>query len=193
MPTSSKLGKIIKLNDQRVYLLNNTGKNLRTKYKVHSISKDDNLILLDLNSINNLFFSKILLNDIAYLPERTIDNIKVDFINNEKKEIIEIKGLISEENEILFPHSNSNRIIRQLKKLSKSEYKVRFIFILMNPKIEKIKLDTNNFEFINQINSAIKKNIKLQIYKICWKDTQEYLEEVKFSFKNNIFKLENPI
>ena len=63
----------------------------------------------------------------------------------------------------------------------------------MNPKIEKIKLDTNNFEFINQINSAIKKNIKLQIYKICWKDTQEYLEEVKFSFKNNIFKLENPI
>ena len=88
MPTSSKLGKIIKLNDQRVYLLNNTGKNLRTKYKVHSISKDDNLILLDLNSINNLFFSKILLNDIAYLPERTIDNIKVDFINNEKKEII---------------------------------------------------------------------------------------------------------
>lgn len=193
MPTSSKLGKIIKLNDQRVYLLNNTGKNLRTKYKVHSISKDDNLILLDLNSINNLFFSKILLNDIAYLPERTIDNIKVDFINNEKKEIIEIKGLISEENEILFPHSNSNRIIRQLKELSKSEYKVRFIFILMNPKIEKIKLDTNNFEFINQINSAIKKNIKLQIYKICWKDTQEYLEEVKFSFKNNIFKLENPI
>lgn len=193
MPTSSKLGKIIKLNDQRVYLLNNTGKNLRTKYKVHSISKDDNLILLDLNSINNLFFSKILLNDIAYLPERTIDNIKVDFINNEKKEIIEIKGLISEENEILFPHSNSNRIIRQLKELSKSEYNVRFIFILMNPKIEKIKLDTNNFEFINQINSAIKKNIKLQIYKICWKDTQEYLEEVKFSFKNNIFKLENPI
>ena len=193
MPTSSKLGKIIKLNDQRVYLLNNTGKNLRTKYKVHSISKDDNLILLDLNSINNLFFSKILLNDIAYLQERTIDNIKVDFINNEKKEIIEIKGLISEENEILFPHSNSNRIIRQLKELSKSEYKVRFIFILMNPKIEKIKLDTNNFEFINQINSAIKKNIKLQIYKICWKDTKEYLEEVKFSFKNNIFKLENPI
>ena len=193
MPTSSKLGKIIKLNDQRVYLLNNTGKNLRTKYKVHSISKDDNLILLDLNSINNLFFSKILLNDIAYLPERTIDNIKVDFINNEKKEIIEIKGLISEENEILFPHSNSNRIIRQLKELSKSEYKVRFIFILMNPKIEKIRLDTNNFEFIHQINSAIKKNIKLQIYKICWKDTQEYLEEVKFSFKNNIFKLENPI
>lgn len=193
MPTSSKLGKIIKLNDQRVYLLNNTGKNLRTKYKVHSILKDDNLILLDLNSINNLFFSKILLNDIAYLPERTIDNIKVDFINNEKKEIIEIKGLISEENEILFPHSNSNRIIRQLKELSKSEYKVRFIFILMNPRIEKIRLDTNNFEFIHQINSAIKKNIKLQIYKICWKDTQEYLEEVKFSFKNNIFKLENPI
>lgn len=146
MPTSSKLGKIIKLNDQRVYLLNNTGKNLRTKYKVHSISKDDNLILLDLNSINNLFFSKILLNDIAYLPERTIDNIKVDFINNEKKEIIEIKRLISEENEILFPHSNSNRIIRQLKELSKSEYKVRFIFILMNPKIEKIKLDTNKIK-----------------------------------------------
>ncbi len=54
--------------------------------------------------------------------------------------------MISEENEILFPHSNSNRIIRQLKELSKSEYKVRFIFILMNPKIEKIKLDTNKIK-----------------------------------------------
>ena len=84
MPTSSKLGNIINLNQQKVYLLENKGKKLRTKYKVHSILKNDTLILLDLNCINNLFFSEILLKDFNYLPERTINNLKVDFVNEEK-------------------------------------------------------------------------------------------------------------
>lgn len=193
MPTSSKLGKIINLSNQTVYLLENTGTNLRTKYKVHSILKEDNLILLDLNSINNLFFSEILQKDTNYLPERTINGLKIDFVNEEKKEIIEIKGLISEETEITFPHSNANRIIKQLKSLSKSDYTVKFVFVLMNPKIDTIKLDTKNLEFIKSFKLALRKKIEFQIYRIYWEDTKEHLEEVKYNLKNNIIKLENPI
>ena len=182
MPTSSKLGKILNLKNQKVYLVENAGKNLRTKYKVHSV-------LIE----NDLFFSEILLNNNYYLPERTINDLKIDFVNEEIKEVIEIKGLISEEENILFPHSNANRIIKQLKAFLKFDYKIRFIFVLMNPKINTIKLDKENSEFIKSFKTALKKKVKLEIYRVYWKDTKEHLEEVKYNLKNNIIKIENPI
>lgn len=193
MPTSSKLGNIINLNQQKVYLLENKGKNLRTKYKVHSILKNDTLILLDLNCINNLFFSEILLKDFNYLPERTINNLKVDFVNEEKNEVIEIKGLISETEKIKFPYSNANRVVKQLTELSKFNYKVRFVFILLNPKINTIELDKDNLEFIEKFNFARKKKIKIEIYRIYWKETEEHLKKVQYSLKNNIIKIKSPI
>lgn len=193
MPTSSKLGKILNLKNQKVYLVENAGKNLRTKYKVHSVLIENNLILLDLNAINDLFFSEILLNNNYYLPERTINDLKIDFVNEEIKEVIEIKGLISEEENILFPHSNANRIIKQLKAFLKFDYKIRFIFVLMNPKINTIKLDKENSEFIKSFKTALKKKVKLEIYRVYWKDTKEHVEEVKYNLKNNIIKIENPI
>ncbi len=193
MPTSSKLGNIISLNQQKVYLLENKGKNLRTKYKVHSILKNDTLILLDLNCINNLFFSEILLKDFNYLPERTINNLKVDFVNEEKNEVIEIKGLISEAEKIKFPYSNANRVVKQLTELSKFNYKVRFVFILLNPKINTIELDKDNLEFIEKFNFARKKKIKIEIYRIYWKETEEHLKKVQYSLKNNIIKIKSPI
>lgn len=193
MPTSSKLGNIINLNQQKVYLLENKGKNLRTKYKVHSILTNDTLILLDLNCINNLFFSEILLKDFNYLPERTINNLKVDFVNEEKNEVIEIKGLISETEKIKFPYSNSNRVVKQLTELSKFNYKVRFVFILLNPKINTIELDKDNFEFIEKFNFARKKKIKIEIYRIYWKETEEHLKKVQYSLKNNLIKIKSPI
>lgn len=193
MPTSSKLGNIINLNQQKVYLLENKGKNLRTKYKVHSILKNDTLILLDLNCINNLFFSEILLKDFNYLPERTINNLKVDFVNEEKNEVIEIKGLISEIEKIKFPYSNANRVVKQLTELSKFNYKVRFVFILLNPKINTIELDKDNLKFIEKFNFARKKKIKIEIYRIYWKETEEHLKKVQYSLKNNIIKIKSPI
>lgn len=193
MPTSSKLGNIINLNQQKVYLLENKGKNLRTKYKVHSILKNDTLILLDLNCINNLFFSEILLKDFNYLPERTINNLKVDFVNEEKNEVIEIKGLISEAEKIKFPYSNANRVVKQLTELSKFNYKVKFVFILLNPKINTIELDKDNLEFIEKFNFARKKKIKIEIYRIYWKETEEHLKKVQYSLKNNIIKIKSPI
>lgn len=193
MPTSSKLGNIINLNQQKVYLLENKGKKLRTKYKVHSILKNDTLILLDLNCINNLFFSEILLKDFNYLPERTINNLKVDFINEEKNEVIEIKGLISETEKIKFPYSNANRVVKQLTELSKFNYKVRFVFILLNPKINTIELDKDNLKFIEKFNFARKKKIKIEIYRIYWKETEEHLKKVQYSLKNNIIKIKSPI
>ena len=193
MPTSSKLGNIINLNQQKVYLLENKGKNLRTKYKVHSILKNDTLILLDLNCINNLFFSEILLKDFNYLPERTINNLKVDFVNEEKNEVIEIKGLISEIEKIKFPYSNANRVVKQLTELSKFNYKVRFVFILLNPKINTIELDKDNLKFIEKFNFARKKKIKIEIYRIYWKETEEHLKKVQYSLKNNIIKIKSPV
>ena len=188
MPTSSKLSKIINLKNKYVYLLKNSGKNLRTMYKVHSVLIDKNQILLDLNCINNLFYKEILLENKEYLPEKTLNkNLKVDFFNIEQKEIIEIKGLISEGNFIKFPYLNTNRVIRQLKEMSKLNYKSKLVFILMNPKIKTIELDSNNIEFMRQFNNAIKNNISIEFYKIKWKNNEEHLQKVTFIRMDNIF------
>lgn len=188
MPTSSKLSKIIELTNHQVYLTENIGNNLRTKYKVHCVRKDNNLILLDLNYINNLFFSEILLGDSNYLQERTVNNLKVDFLNEVQKEIIEIKGLISEKEDIIFPHSNANRVIRQLNQVANLSYHIRFIFILMNPKINRIILDNENTEFMENFKLAIKKKVKFEIYKICWEGKKERLKKVEYNLEKNIFK-----
>ena len=63
----------------------------------------------------------------------------------------------------------------------------------MNPKINTIKLDKENSEFIKSFKTALKKKVKLEIYRVYWKDTKEHLEEVKYNLKNNIIKIENPI
>ena len=128
-----------------------------------------------------------------YLPERTINNLKVDFVNEEKNEVIEIKGLISETEKIKFPYSNANRVVKQLTELSKFNYKVRFVFILLNPKINTIELDKDNLEFIEKFNFARKKKIKIEIYRIYWKETEEHLKKVQYSLKNNIIKIKSPI
>lgn len=189
MPTSSKLSKIINLANQEVYLIENMGKSLRTKYKVHSVRIKNNLILLDLNCLNKLYFSEILLKDSKYLQERKINNLKIDFVNEEKNEIIEIKGLISDNSEIVFPHTNSKRIIRQLKNLGDLHSNIRFVFILMNPKINRIILDDTNKEFMKYFKSALDRKIELEIYKIYWKKNKEHLKKEEYEFEKNILKI----
>lgn len=189
MPTSSKLSKLIDLQNREVYLMENMGDSLRTKYKVHSVSIKNNLILLDLNCLNKLFFSEILLNDTKYLPERKIDNLKVDFVNEEKNEVVEIKGLISDNKNIIFPHINATRIIRQLKILGNSYGNIRFVFILMNPKINRIILDKNNKEFMKYFKLAMNKQVKFEIYKIYWEKDKEHLRRVEYEFKKDVFKI----
>ena len=67
------------------------------------------------------------------------------------------------------------------------------MFILLNPKINTIELDKDNLEFIEKFNFARKKKIKIEIYRIYWKETEEHLKKVQYSLKNNLIKIKSPI
>lgn len=88
---------------------------------------------------------------------------------------------------------NQQKAIKQLTELSKFNYKVRFVFILLNPKINTIELDIKNLKFIEKFNYALKKKIKIEIYRVYWEAAEEHLEKVQYNLKNNIIKIKSPI
>ena len=73
MSTSSKLKDIIDLNGRTVLLKENKGENLRTKYTVQAVKEKENIILLNLNYINELFYAEILKSNQEILREQKIN------------------------------------------------------------------------------------------------------------------------
>lgn len=188
LASSTKIKHFIDLTNHTVFLIENSKKNSRTKYTIHSTIINGIYILLNLNYINKLFYNQILKKNASYKPEKTLNsNLKVDFFCKNANEIIEIKGILSENETVTFPHQNSNRIIRQLKEFKKEDYKIRLIFILMNPNIKTIILDKENKEFYNSL-KVLKNKLHIEIYSYIFGSTEECLFQKYYKLnKNTIF------
>src|SRR5574344_289425 len=158
MSTSSHLLPMINLIDKKVLLQENKGKNLRTKYTVHALWKKDK-ILLNLNYVNNIF-GEYLNNNTKLIikKEYKINNYKTDFYISKQNKIIEIKAILSQNNNVTVPFLSGERCIRQLKSMSlllKQGYHVEYCFILLSPKIKNIIIDKNNKSYFDNFNICL--------------------------------------
>lgn len=167
VPSASKLNNYIKLRNKEVLLVENKGKNTRTKYSLFAVKHYNKYIMLNLNIVNKLVENYIKTN-FTYERiwcEKFIEGYKADFILQEKElEIVEAKGVISTSRDIIFPSVFSERAINQLLvllKLVKAGYEASYFYVSLSPNIRNIKINSEDIEYSRLLRECINNGMKI--------------------------------
>lgn len=173
--SSSKLENYIDLKNKTVMLVENKGKNLRTQYTLQAGRIKGKWVLLNLNSINELYL-EMLSKERKYKPaeiqrEKFVQDYKTDFYIEKEKLLIEAKGILSENPSAIYPVVSCGRAYRQLlsiQELLKQGYSVEYGFVLMNPGIKRIELNTKEDHIREAFKCCIDLGMQVSFYSTRW-------------------------
>jgi len=157
--SSCRLSNFLKLEGKEVLLLPK-GKNASsTYYTLYAVKYRNSYILLDLSLANNVIMEQIHRRCFSKLGkrknvvcEKLICGYKADLFISDTNTIIEIKTVISNHDETIFPTVYSDRSLTQLgkvKELLQSGYNFCYMFVALSPSIKKITIDDNTLFYRN--------------------------------------------
>lgn len=184
--SSSKLEKYIKLKGRKVMLSENSGKNLRTSYTLQAVLIKGRWILLNLNLINELYLNmlttnrKLTITDIQ--REKIVGGYKTDFYIDKQKLLIEAKGILAEDKEVIYPIVSCGRTLKQLNsiyEILQEGFSVEYGFVLMNPNIKEISINPKEFEISTMFKKCIEAGMIVRFYTIRWYAGKCYLKELE--------------
>lgn len=175
VPNSAKLSKYVKIDNKLVLVIRNASPSAKTKYQLIAVKSDEGeWIMVNLNILNKLLAEYY--EEKGYIVQREkklSESYKADLVIEDekgKKTVCEIKGVLADTKEVVFPLHSGERTVRQLlyfrKILKKQEASVKYIFVIMNNNIKKIHFDKTNKEFIKQIRYCIKKQMQIEFFEI---------------------------
>ena len=173
VPSSCHLSNFLQLKGKRVVLIPTQGKNPRTKYALYAAPYRRNYIILN-TSLSNVAIEKGIHNRrFSYLGKRSnvqkehsVEGYKADLYIPQTKTIVEIKSVLSEKDEAVFPTVFSERTQNQLKSIQEmleKGYKVVFIIVSLNPYIKKLTIDKST-EFYSELTRCIEKGMEIRAY-----------------------------
>jgi len=176
IPSSCKMSRLVDLTGKEVILRPIANKKSRTDYSIYAARFGRNYVLLNLaeanrvveNQMNRRFFS-FLGKRKNIFKEKVIEGYKTDLYVEDTNTIIEIKTLLSFNQEGSFPSMVSERAENQLKKLSQlldRKYRVYYFIISLNPKIEKIKLNEDFGGYCDLFNNCLNKGMICKAYSV---------------------------
>ena len=179
VPSSCHLSNFLQLKGKRVVLIPTQGKNPRTKYALYAAPYRRNYIILN-TSLSNVAIEKGIHNRrFSYLGKRSnvqkehsVEGYKADLYIPQTKTIVEIKSVLSEKDEAVFPTVFSERTQNQLKSIQEmleKGYKVVFIIVSLNPYIKKLTIDKST-EFYSELTRCIEKGMEIRAYTSHLKD-----------------------
>ena len=179
VPSSCHLSNFLQLKGKRVILIPTQGKNPRTKYALYAAPYRRNYIILN-TSLSNVAIEKGIHNRrFSYLGKRSnvqkehsVEGYKADLYIPQTKTIVEIKSVLSENDEAVFPTVFSERTQNQLKSIQEmldKGYKVVFIIVSLNPYIKKLTIDIST-EFYLELTRCIEKGMEIRAYTSHLKD-----------------------
>lgn len=188
VPSSCHLSNFLRLKGKRVVLVPTQGKNPRTKYALYAAPYRRNYIILN-TSLSNVAIEKgIHSRRFSYLGKRenvqtehSIEEYKADIYIPSTKTIVEIKSVLSSNNEAVFPTVYSERTQNQLKSIQEmldKGYKVAFIIVSLNPYIKKITIDKGT-EFYAELTKCLEKGMIFRAY-------TSYLRNYEIEIKKQI-------
>jgi DNA-binding sugar fermentation-stimulating protein len=184
--SSAKLKNFIDLTDKTVYLLENKGKETKTKYSLFAVEKSkEDVILLNLNIVN------IILKD--YLIRSGIDKellkaeisikhgLKADLVySGTPVTIYEVKTILAREEEVLFPSVKTKRVKAQLEKfitMLQEGYQVRYCFFVLSPEIITLEISKEENEIKKLFYEAVNLNMSIYVYRTIWNGDEFYIKE----------------
>ena len=188
VPSSCHLSNFLQLKGKRVVLIPTQGKNPRTKYALYAAPYRRNYIILN-TSLSNVAIEKGIHNRrFSYLGKRSnvqkehsVEGYKADLYIPQTKTIVEIKSVLSENDEAVFPTVFSERTQNQLKSIQEmleKGYKVVFIIVSLNPYIKKLTIDKST-EFYSELTRCIEKGMEIRAY-------TSHLENYEIEIKKQI-------
>ena len=177
--SSCHLSNFLQLKGKKVVLIPTQGKNPRTKYALYAAPYRRNYIILN-TSLSNVAIEKGIHNRrFSYLGKRSnvqkehsVEGYKADLYIPQTKTIVEIKSVLSEKDEAVFPTVFSERTQNQLKSIQEmleKGYKVVFIIVSLNPYIKKLTIDKST-EFYSELTRCIEKGMEIRAYTSHLKD-----------------------
>lgn len=175
VPSSTRLSNFFDLKGVPVLLVKNEGRNTRTQYKLHAVLINDEWILVNLNLLNALFEEYYFQHNggTEIFREKLIDNkYKADLyaVENEDEIIYEIKGVLSQENEPLFPAVIGERAEKQLsffsRTLLKKKIKINYVIVLLSSSIAAVKLNRKEQKYLRLFRTCINRGMQVSFFKV---------------------------
>lgn len=173
VPSSCHLSNFLKLEGKKVLLIPTQTQNTRTKYALFAVPYKKNYIILNTSMANRAIEASIKSRRFCYLgnrsciiKERSVDGYKADLFIPESNTIVEVKSIISLNDNAIFPTVYSERTLKQLDlilNMLKKGYKVCFILVSLHPYVKSIRIDTNS-EFYTELDKCMKAGLVLKAY-----------------------------
>ena len=173
VPSSCHLSNFLKLEGKEVLLIPTATAKSRTKYALFAVPYKKNYIILNTSMANRAVEGSINSKRFSYLGKRnsvikefTIEGYKADLFLPLSNTVVEVKSVISLNENANFPTVYSERTLSQLKmllELLKKGYKVCFIIVSLHPYVKNIQIDINS-EFYNELVKCLKAGMSIKAY-----------------------------
>lgn len=180
IPVSCKISKLVDLNGKEVVLQPVENINARTKFSVYAARLGRYYVLLNLAEANRVLEAQLHRRYFSFLGkrkkiyrEKVIEGYKTDLYIGDTDTLIEVKTLISFEEEGSFPSMASIRAERQLEKLSElldMGYNVVYIVMSLNPKVKSIGLNNDFGRYCQLFRTCLDKGMEVKGFSIRLKD-----------------------
>ncbi|MFG6117222.1 DNA/RNA nuclease SfsA [Halobacillus sp. MO56] len=181
VPSSSRLQNYLTLDECEVLLTANKSPKARTKYALFAVIHEGQFIILNLNKVNyiieNLIHASMLYSEHEYAiyREKLLDNnYKSDlYLISEKTNsdiIIEAKGIISDEENTVFPQVNSERSLEQLYKirdLLKRGREVHYFLVSLSPVIKRVNFEEDS-KYTKLLRECVDEGLKLKTLRLLY-------------------------
>lgn len=158
VPASCKLEKLISLSGETVLVKPVKKLNSNLKYSLYAVRKKKGWVLLNLSEANRIIGTNLDKRQFIYLGnrkgqiyEKKIGNYKADIFLPEEKTVLEIKTVITEKKQAVFPSVGSKRTKEQLKAITfllDNGYKACLMIVALNPAIKRIVIDDSIRELV---------------------------------------------
>jgi len=152
--SSCRLDNFVQLNGKEVLLRPTVGKNAKAKYTVCGFKYRHSYILLNSMLANRAVENSIKTRRFSFVGKRSdiqrehnVEGYKTDIYVPNNRTIIEIKSLISTEQQAKLGTVHSDRFLRQLsemEKLLKNGYNVHLFIVSLNPYTKAVELPHGN-------------------------------------------------
>lgn len=176
IPSSCKLSKFVDLSGKEVILQGVKSKKSRTDYSVYAARLGRYYVLLNLAEANRVVENQLHRRYFYFLGkrkkvcrEKLIDGYKADLYVEDTKTLIEVKTLLSFDQEGSFPSMTSKRAEQQLEKLFgllDKGYKVCYIVISLNPRVKSIRLNADYERYCQLFQACLRKGLEYRGFSI---------------------------
>ncbi len=173
IPSSSKLKNYFDVNNRPALVIPIEHEKSRTKYRLIAICVKDEWVVVDLNILNHILKEKYEREGYFVKQEQKIINgYRTDLVaeNDDSLRMVEIKGLISLDTEVLAPLNCGERANRQLVSineiLSEKTYKVEYAFVVLSKHIKKIIINNKHNEFKKNFVECVRNGMDIKTYRI---------------------------